>query len=579
MKRNRLTNNSDETDIANLVSSDSVFAIPFFQRSYKWKTERLKQLNSDVLAIVDGATEFHFLGAVIIHGRGSNPSDPKVYDVIDGQQRITTLFLYIGAAIKVLAELGECDEAQGLFLKYFAIGRKTSLASNLRLHPCREDRAQFNYVIDDLLSTPELGDKLRESHVKKLQSAGKATGIIRKNYRYLLRFFRSQQEQGGADRVRAVYGALLQSVSVVQIDVWDPTNGPKIFDSLNSRQEPMTIGDLVRNEIFSKVSSADYDEIEVIDRDSWQPFYRSFQEAGNRLFESYFFPFGLIQDANLRKSEVYAALRERWRQVEDPREIIRQLGHYQVAFIDIVTGRNSLGHSREISGLIRNLYLAGAPSSTYPFLMQLSKAVHEKRIAEHDAAGALRVVESFLVRRAICGHEPTGLHAVFKRLWSDCDEKPDDVRVAAEIRKHRTVTWPDNLAVREAISNRSLYGVGITKYLLREYDRSLGGDVPGDIPWIEHVLPSRPAAEWYQSFNEKQHHDMKDLLANLLPLSKEMNAALQNGPYEKKKRAYEDDSMFKSARAFAHQYCDWTPDGLGARSGVLADWCTARWAD
>ncbi len=52
-KRNRLTNNSDETDIAALISGDNVFAIPYFQRAYKWKAERLNQLNQDILNIVD----------------------------------------------------------------------------------------------------------------------------------------------------------------------------------------------------------------------------------------------------------------------------------------------------------------------------------------------------------------------------------------------------------------------------------------------------------------------------------------------------------------------------------------------
>src|SRR6185503_13677645 len=106
--------------------------------------ERLVQLNEDIRALVDEPGDFHFLGAVIIHGRSSNPSEPKVYEVIDGQQRITTLFLYIAAAIKTLAEAGEVDEAAGLLLKYLVIPRDTSLASNLKLHPCKEDRTQFN---------------------------------------------------------------------------------------------------------------------------------------------------------------------------------------------------------------------------------------------------------------------------------------------------------------------------------------------------------------------------------------------------------------------------------------------------
>ena len=76
-------------------------------------------------------------------------------------------------------------------------------------------------------------------------------------------------------------------MSVVQIDISDPTNGPAIFDSLNSRQEPMTIGDLVRNEIFSRVANESSSKIEQIDQHKWQPFYQKFQQNKKNLFDSY----------------------------------------------------------------------------------------------------------------------------------------------------------------------------------------------------------------------------------------------------------------------------------------------------
>ena len=116
----KLTNSSNETEIASLLSGDTIFSIPYFQRPYRWKSVKLRQLNGDILKIVDDS-EPHFLGALIIHGRSSDPSDPKVYDVIDGQQRITTLLLYLGAIVKVLCGEEKFAEAAGLFLKYEGI--------------------------------------------------------------------------------------------------------------------------------------------------------------------------------------------------------------------------------------------------------------------------------------------------------------------------------------------------------------------------------------------------------------------------------------------------------------------------
>lgn len=578
MPRQRLTNNSDETELASLFSGDTIFSIPYFQRGYKWKPERLKQLNRDLLDLVDESSDFHFLGAIIIHGRRSNPSDPTVYEVIDGQQRITTIYLYLCAIARTLCKQGEYAEAAGLFLKYLVIGRETGLSSNAKLHPGKDDRAQLNYVLNDLMSDPEFSKRVSPFKYRGLPNTGSPTnGRLRSNYRNALRFFDDQVNKEKIPRLMALYKCLLDSMSVVQIDVWDPINGPKIFDSLNSRQEPMTTGDLVRNEIFGKIANADPQNIEEIDERSWQPFYGKFKQGGDDLFDSYFFPYGLVLDQNVRKSEVYTLLRERWRTTDDPEAIISRLSEYQHAFLDIVRGSNLQQHPDEVYKLFKRLHEASVPSSTYPFLMQLSNALREGKVRVQDGVDTLEVIESFLVRRAICGHEPTGLHAVFKRLWIDCNASPTAETVKQKIQEHKTVVWPSDDDLTSAVLKRPLYGSAIVPYLLLEWNRSVGGDQPEKTPWIEHVLPETLPEKMLESFTKEQHSKTKDLLANLLPLSQQMNQKLSNRPYNEKRSIYQQDSAFKATRDFAETHRDWTPELLGNRSEELAHWTVNRW--
>jgi uncharacterized protein with ParB-like and HNH nuclease domain len=576
-KRNRLTNNSDETDISALISGDSVFSIPYFQRAYKWKLERLHQLDKDILNIVDDTSDFHFLGAIIVHGRRSNPSDPDVYDVIDGQQRITTLFIYICAVVKFLCENGKHSDAAGLFLKYLVINRETNLPSNLKLHSSKHDRSQLNSVFADLLSDSVFKDKVGQFKIKYLPATGTEKGTLRNNYKSALRFLNSQYAEGGLDRIRSIYRAILESMSVVQIDVWDPTNGPKIFDSLNSRQEPMTIGDLIRNEIFSRVANEHPDFIEQIDQTHWQPFYKKFQQGGKNLFDSYFFPYGLVQDQNIKKSEVYNNLKSSWQILQNPEDIIKSLSEYQNAFLDITCGTDYQMHTENIKLWFNNLRNSNSPGSTYPFLMKLSNAIKKELILEDDAVEVLKVIESFLVRRAIYGIEPTGLHAVFKKLWGDCSEKPNGGAVIREIKKHKTVYWPTNEDMKNIIRARPLYGAGITKYVLLEHNKSLGGDCPSDMPWIEHILPQTPDPIWFNDFNKEQHEKMNGLLANLIPLSQQMNKEIGNGPYAKKRERYRNDSMYKSARILAERNEVWTPETIIKRSDEIYEWAIQRW--
>ncbi|MCG3776061.1 MAG: hypothetical protein JW395_2910 [Nitrospira sp.] len=305
-KELRLTNSSEETELNKLLSGDLVFSIPYFQRAYKWKLDKLHQLEINLLQIID-ADDSHFLGAIIMYARRpAVTSDPMVYDVIDGQQRITTVFLYICAIVRTLCKNKLYEEATGAFLKYLVVNRETRLASNSRLHCGKEDRAQLNGVLEDLLADQAFAAGLGAFKFKPLPAVlDSKRGRLYSNYRGALRFLDEQVKLEGIERLRAIYNALIESMTVVQIVVRNPIDGPKIFDSLNSRQEPMTIGDLVRNEIFARVADQQPEDIEAIDQTWWQPFYSRFREGEKSLFDDYFFPYGLIQDPNIRKSEVY----------------------------------------------------------------------------------------------------------------------------------------------------------------------------------------------------------------------------------------------------------------------------------
>lgn len=578
----RLTTNSDETTVSDLLMSNSIFQIPYFQRAYRWGPKTLNQLERDVLSLVDGSDDIHFLGAIIVHGRPSAPATPTIYDVIDGQQRLTSIFIYLCAIVKTLASNDCADEAERLFLAYIGADKAPKGTPNIKLYSCKEDRQQINRIVLDVLDVIRSKDFLHNFAFIPLPAPPNAveTGRAWKNYRKAQDFARREWKMGGHQRLTEVYTRLVQNITVVQIDVKDPTSGPKIFDSLNSRQEPMSIGDLVRNLIFSKVASEDPNTIESIDENYWQPFYQKFFIGGRNFFDEYFFPFGIIHDENTKKSEVYNHLRERWVKFDRPKDIIEDLRVYQDDFLQILTGNNYCGHPEQLKEKLQDLRRLGAPSATYPFLMKLSNAARSdgpEKISPEDAVGALEVIESFLVRRAVCGFEPTGLHAVFKRLWNDCEGDLSARRICKEIGKHKTVFWPSSREFKECVKTRRIDKSGIVKFLLLEYDKSFGADQPNDIPWIEHVLPQNPSSNWKSLFPERQREQYVGTLANLLPLSKEMNAELSNKEYKQKREAYHDDSMFKSARDFAERYRSWTPDDVKKRASELADWAVERW--
>jgi hypothetical protein len=572
----KLTTNAQETTLGDLLAiGPGIYLIPFFQREYRWAPDKVNNLLDDILNVVDGLTDKHFLGAVIVHGRRANPTDPKVFEVIDGQQRLTTAFLFMAALVKVLANIKEFDEAGKLAQNYLQIGRDYR-KSNLRIHSSRLDRSMVAAVIEDVQSDTKFVEALSPYTLNALPSYGPTKGPIRNNYNRFKRFFTEEFEQGGLSRVRQIYEVFLNSFTIVQIDVIDPTDGPKIFDSLNSRQEPMKISDLVRNEIFRKISDENPEKIERIDEEVWQPFYASFDIGEVNHFEKYLFPFGLVSDSNLRKSDVFINLRNQWNQIEDPSQIIASLDHYKAPYLDTLFGTNVSAFSSTLARRYASLASLGAPSSILPFTMRLGRAVMDKEVDDLAAAGVLDVVEAFLVRRAIVGHEPTGLHAVFKRLWADLAGDVSVASVTRAISDHKTVAWPSDDEVREAIGTRPLYGSAITPFLLLEYDISLGGDTHDRIETIEHVLPQKCGAEWKRIYGEEFVTSDTNALPNLVPCTGRMNASMGNQLYSLKKGRFSQDSKFKSTREFSNTYAQWDRACFLARAEKLTEWVKDR---
>jgi hypothetical protein len=364
----------------------------------------------------------------------------------------------------------------------------------------------------------------------------------------------------------------------------DPSSGPKIFDSLNSRQEPITTGDLIRNEIFGRLARKDPSEAIRLDAELWTPFYESFAKAGDKTqrdnFEKFFFPMGLIINSTLKKSDVFPALRKRWGGWE-PEEIMKELSSYRVPFQDLVFGLNDSGFGKSLEQSVTNLYLMSAPSAAYPFIMKVQLEAASGNIEERVAVDVLHEVESFLVRRAICSIAPTGLHAVFKGLWSSLDGGLSGETVRNHLSNITTVEYPADESVLKSLDG-NLYDKGIAKYFIWEYDRSLEGDRHSKQDYkerlqIEHVLPQTLPKKGWEEFDIKAHKRLVHQPGNLIPLTAEMNKDVSQHPYEIKKKKIKEDSRYKSSRDLT-KHESWTPELLAKRTELLKEWAIKRWS-
>jgi len=277
----KITTSQNETSFGEMLSNNCQFVVPPFQRPYSWKKKNFDQLFEDLVGISEGQEDVHFMGAIIMDRRLGGTTDLNTYEVIDGQQRITTIYLTVCAAVSILLKHQKMEDATGLASKYLLANMSGYWVP--KISPSMPDRHDLNIILGSLFNEGlENSEHLKVYKLQKLSSLGEREAQISRTYTAIRKKFREFADAYSVDEMLKLTVIALNALSTVEIVVQDPSAGPKIFDSLNSRQEPITTGDLVRNEIFGRVARRDPVEAVRLDTELWTPFYASFAKAGDK---------------------------------------------------------------------------------------------------------------------------------------------------------------------------------------------------------------------------------------------------------------------------------------------------------
>jgi len=548
-------------------------------------------LFEDALTIDDGICDSRFLGAIVFEAEEPRIGYPTRFWVIDGQQRLTTLFLLLSAIVEELHVRGSTDKANSLTENYLAISAAGEMQHESKFRPTVLDTKQFNVILR----------KLRAPEVKPIRHAqGQDTGKLKSGYDLARRLLRKRvQNFENEESVEWLWGfasCLLTGMRFVTITLGDDHDSTEVFDRLNSKAEPLKTIDLVRNEIL-KEAVRDLSQAMTLHDDYWMPFHRAFHE-NDSMEEKYFFPLGLIRDSGIKKSQTFDLLSKRWRSLrqsvspDSPRDLVRvameDLQEYQEAYCGLnITG--SMGHRRsglgagerkELNRRVSRLHRLAVPSSTMPYLMQLLNAIADEDVALTEGLACLDVVEAFLVRRAIMGIEPTGLHAVFKGLWDPDDMDPESLERRLTT---ATVVFPSDQEFGAYITRGHLYGRNVCHYVLweRELGYEFGDKHPRTLEFqAGHLIPrqlnSTELAAW-DGWTKDEWEGLKNTWANLVPLTQEANLQMGRLGWSAARGLLNGNLIFKTSQRVVSDFTTWTAADCELRAQQLAAWATERW--
>ena len=266
--------------IVEIFSKEASYRSPLFQRQYVWGKQQIKELWEDINQIAEGIESTRFLGAVVFDvksaGKAFNADD---IEIIDGQQRLSTIYFFIIQFGILAHEHGLDDVAKDLFEKYILI-QKSKQKGEPKIRPTLLDLLQLNNILREIPDNYLV--KISHDHGEKNGKIKDANSEIRK---LIEKGCLGDNQKFCPDKFENYLVVLLEKLQVVTIYLGDDQDPHQVFDSLNAKGIKLESKDLIRNLVFQK-SSNNPEQTEMIYHSYWKPLETEMAEN----FDKYFLP-------------------------------------------------------------------------------------------------------------------------------------------------------------------------------------------------------------------------------------------------------------------------------------------------
>lgn len=529
------------------------YIVPDYQREYVWTDKEVQQLLEDINEQIDaGSAREDFIGTVLV-----SPTKRKnTYEVIDGQQRLTTFFLLLCALRHLFKGKPQVQVLDGLISTNFC-DHQGNVVTSLKLDPRYESAGEVLRKLVELDGDPQtVSTGVQASGIARFGSLDNLLNAYATLYRYL------QGNYDDAEQLRQYFAFLAQDVVFIQIST-DVSSALKIFETINERGVGLNPMDLVKNLLFTHVPQEQFTDL----KNEWKKITKPLEKHKEKplRFLRYFLMANYrIQngrgDGVVREDEIYdwfvnkdnvALCDYASKPFEFVRRVTRNVDHY-LAFAN---GGGNDGQANIAMDSLKRL-TGGAFSLHYVLL--LAAANFPKPLFDHFVTQ----LESFLFYYIFTKTATKELERNFS-VWADelrtiagtldavAQQDNLDTFIAERFGKNMDAKTPE---LADALKRYSLYSMQQyrTRYLLAKLTQHVdmaykGVKTPGSLGEstvleIEHILPNNPTAElrdnWVKDNPGMKYDEHKNRLGNLTLLEKPINIIAGNDFFAAKQTEY-----------------------------------------
>lgn len=472
--------NASPRSVADIFSPEYRYVVPFFQRQYVWReSSQLALLWEDVEARVEaratGVTRPHFLGALELIDQGEPDAGLTGKDVVDGQQRLTTMQLLMKAFRDQLSAMGVAKEdpiLDGLDrLTRNATAHTNSPDGRFKVWPGPADRLVFRSV---MAAGSAANVRMR------FPGKGKLLPLLVQAYLYFSEqignYLRYNEDGGqregtaGSEAARRLFDALQKDFMFVVIELARDDDPQVIFESLNGRGEPLLPSDLIKNLVLRKALGLRLGGDEwlygtywrVFDDEFWTQEVRQGRLMRPRVDLFFFHYLTLRTQKELHIKNLYTAFRDYWEGIcrEGPDTVKGKMDD----ILSMASVFRSFYGDRQDDEVGRSLARLRAldTSTIYPVLLWLlGDATKQEKTSRDQMQRMLRAIESYVVRRFLCGQTLQKYNWVFldllRKLIPMESINADDVGRVLASHRGPAVCWPSDEDIKKAVVCQATY--------------------------------------------------------------------------------------------------------------------------
>jgi uncharacterized protein with ParB-like and HNH nuclease domain len=546
------------TSLASLVGvQKKQLLIPPYQRPYAWERDQVEELIDDLRGSIGSD---HFMGTLVL-----NTKDSFQPVVIDGQQRITTIFLLLAVIRDVHAKL---ESGEDIRIQYSYL--QNQWPEEGREFKLRTGESNWPVFLDYILRHPTEAKRKAWSDFEKVpRKVRKPNRRLAENFACLSEFVNGEishlSDSGKLKRLKQIEEVAAERFKFLQIEVPEVEDAFLIFETLNDRGLALSAGDLLKNHLLA-LASKEGAKIESM-AEEWDEMVESLSSADLTKFLRHYL---LAKHPKVTKDDVFPLFKiELKNGVSDVFESLKTMARHYGEFLEpaaetppkIVKALKSLQQLRAAI-----CYSVLLPAREY--------------LTDADFYRVVRLIEVLTFRySSVCGKASNVLEQTYHKAAKELESsKGSNLDAAiAELLK----LMPSSEEFTAAFKMQAMGNKDICVYMLREIEESLDDEKSANSSakvHIEHIMPQVLSEDWkllVGTDGEKRFPDYVDKWGNLTLLSGRKNNALRNGPFAKKKEVYKASS-FKITQQLT-SLDNWDFDAITERQTSMAEQADKVW--